>query len=165
MLLTQIDWSDALAFSMPATEIVLRGSLMYWFLFLVFRFILRRDVGALGIGDFLFVAIVADASQNAMSGDSKSVADGALLVATLVFWNYLFDFMSYKIPIARRFVEPPPLLLVRDGQFLLKNMRRELITKDEIITKLREEGLESVTEVKKMYLESNGEISLIKNSG
>jgi uncharacterized membrane protein YcaP (DUF421 family) len=165
MLLMQIDWSDALALSMPATEIVLRGSLMYWFLFLVFRFILRRDVGALGIGDFLFVAIVADASQNAMSGDSKSVADGALLVATLVFWNYLFDFMSYKIPIARRFLESPPLLLVRDGQFLLKNMRHELITKDEIITKLREEGLESVTEVKKMYLESNGEISLIKNSG
>lgn len=164
MWLTQIDWSSVLAFSMPPTEIVLRGSLVYWFLFLVFRFILRRDVGSLGIGDFLFVAIVSDASQNAMSGDSKTVADGALLVATLVFWNYLFDFMSYKIPSTRRFLEPPPLLLVKNGEFLLKNMRRELITKVELMAKLREEGLESVAEVKEMYLESNGEISLIKNS-
>ena len=164
MWLTQIDWSSVLDFSMPSTEIVLRGSLVYWFLFLVFRFILRRDVGSLGIGDFLFVAIVSDASQNAMSGDSKTVADGALLVATLVFWNYLIDFMSYKIPSTRRFLEPPPLLLVKNGEFLLKNMRRELITKDELMAKLREEGLESVAEVKEMYLESNGEISLIKNS-
>ena len=70
---------DLLAFSVSPAEIMVRGTLMYWFLFLLFRFLLRRDIGTVGIGDFLFVVIVADASQNAMSGDAKSVADGALL--------------------------------------------------------------------------------------
>ena len=60
---------------------------MYLALVLTFRFILRRDVGSLGIPDVLFIVIVADAAQNAMAGEYKSIADGIVLVATLVFWN------------------------------------------------------------------------------
>ena len=37
---------------------------MYWFLFLMFRFVLRRDAGAVGIADILLVVLIADASQN-----------------------------------------------------------------------------------------------------
>lgn len=162
MLLGAIDWAGILQFDMAPVEVILRGSLMFWFLFLIFRFILRRDVGSLGVGDFLFVAIVADASQNAMSGDSKSVSGGVLLVATLVFWNYLLDFLSYHFPVIQKLTAASPLLLVKEGKMLRKNMRRELITKEELMTKLREEGLTDVGEVKEMRLESDGEISLVK---
>ena len=44
---------DLLAFSVSPAEIMVRGTLMYWFLFLLFRFLLRRDIGTVGIGDFL----------------------------------------------------------------------------------------------------------------
>lgn len=162
MHFSTIDWSDMLALDMAPLEIILRGTLMFWFLFIIFRFVLRRDVGSLGVGDFLFVAIVADASQNAMSGDTRSVGDGVLLVSTLVFWNYALNFLGYHFPAVQRLAEPPPLMLVKDGKLLRKNMRRELITKDELFAKLREEGLTDVSEVKEMRLESDGEISLIK---
>ena len=162
MHFSTIDWTDMLALDMAPLEIILRGTLMFWFLFIIFRFVLRRDVGSLGVGDFLFVAIVADASQNAMSGDTRSVGDGVLLVSTLVFWNYALNFLGYHFPAVQRLAEPPPLMLVKDGKLLRKNMRRELITKDELFAKLREEGLTDVSEVKEMRLESDGEISLIK---
>jgi uncharacterized membrane protein YcaP (DUF421 family) len=138
---------------------------MFILLFIIFRFVLRRDVGSVGIGDFLFVVIVADASQNAMTGDAKTIADGVLLVATLVFWNFFLDWMSYKYYFVRRIIEPPSLLLVKAGRFQLKNMRREFITKEEVLAKLREQGLENLEQVKEVRLEGNGEISVVKKNG
>jgi hypothetical protein len=153
---------DLMAFSVSPVEIIIRGTLMYWFLFLLFRFLLRRDIGTVGIGDFLFVVIVADASQNAMSGDAKSVADGVLLVVTLVFWNFLIDYVSYKSALIRRFTEPPSVILVKNGKPVLRNMRREYITRSDLHAKMREEGIEDIAKVKEMRLESDGTISVIQ---
>jgi uncharacterized membrane protein YcaP (DUF421 family) len=160
------NWTDLFTFSLTPQEIFVRGSVVFWFLFAIFRFVMRRDVGAVGIGDFLFVVIVADASQNAMTGDSKTIADGLALVATLVFWNYTLDALSYRFASIRRMTEPPPLLLIQDGKMQHRkmqhrNMRREYITREEVEAKLRETGIENIAEVKTMFLESDGKISVI----
>lgn len=153
---------DLFTFSVSPLEIMLRGTLMYWFLFLIFRFLLRRDVGNMGIGDFLFIVIVADASQNAMSADATTLADGMLLVGTLVFWNLLLDYSSYRFPLIRGFTVPPSMVLVKDGKYQWRNMRREFITKEELQAKLREEGVLDLSKVKEMRLEADGGISVIK---
>ena len=79
-------------FTVPAWELVIRGSAMYWFLFLAFRFVMRRDMGSAGIADILILVIVADASQNAMAGGYESVSDGMILAGVLPagisFWIF-----------------------------------------------------------------------------
>ncbi|HKW83228.1 MAG TPA: DUF421 domain-containing protein, partial [Burkholderiaceae bacterium] len=82
---------DLFAFHVSPIELVVRGTLIYWFLFLLFRFVLRRDAGAVGIADILLVVLVADASQNAMAGGYETVAEGCVLIGTLIGWNYLLD--------------------------------------------------------------------------
>jgi len=54
-------------------EIVVRGSVIYWLLFLLLRVAGRRDVGSLGVADPLVLVFVADAAGNAMSGDFTSL--------------------------------------------------------------------------------------------
>lgn len=71
-----MDLQEVLGFATSPFELILRGSLVYWFLFLVFRFIMRRDVGAIGTADVLLLVLVADASQNAMTGGYKTVPEG-----------------------------------------------------------------------------------------
>lgn len=153
---------ELVTFSVSPVEIIFRGTLIFWFLFLLFRFLLRRDIGTVGIGDFLFVVIVADASQNAMSGDAKSVADGMLLVATLVFWNFLIDYISFRSAFIRRLTEPPSVMLVKNGKPILQNMRREYITRTDLHAKMREQGIEDIRRIKEMRLESDGSISVIQ---
>jgi uncharacterized membrane protein YcaP (DUF421 family) len=155
------DVADVLRLTMSPTELILRGSLMYWFLFLVLRFILARDVGSMGVTDFLFVVLLGDAAQNSMIGNGTSFADGATLIGTLVVWNYSLDWLSCRYKLVDRFVSPPRICLVRDGRMLRRQMRREYITSAEVMEKLREKGHTQLTEVKRMYLESDGEISLI----
>lgn len=157
-------WQDALAlfqFEVDPAEVVLRGSAVYWLLFLLFRFVLRRDAGAMGIADILLLVLIADASQNAMAGGYQSVADGALLIATIAGWNWLMDWGSYHWPPLRRLAEPPPLELVRGGRMLQRNMRREFVTIPELMASLRAHGVEKVDEVKVAWMEADGSISVI----
>lgn len=119
-------------------------------------------MGNVGISDFLFVVIVADASQNAMSGDAKSVADGLVLISVLVLWDVLIDWLSYRSPRIRKLFTSPPLILVRNGVLQTQAMRKEFITRDEVFTKLREEGIEHLADVKQMQLESDGQLSIIQ---
>ena len=157
-----VDWQELFSFSVPAAELVVRGTAMYWFLFLLFRFVVRRDAGGMGMADILVLVIVADAAQNAMAGEYRSVTDGMTLVATIVFWNYLLDWLCYRFPALEQVLQPRPLLLVKDGRMLLDNMRRQMLTREELLAKIREEGLEDLKAVKRAYMESDGKISVIR---
>ncbi len=165
MSLFSFDLPGVLAFTVSPLELMLRGTLMYWFLFIVLRFVLRRDVGSLGLSDFLFVVILGDAAQSGMIGSATSATDGMVLIATIIFWSYMLDFMSFRFSVVRRFTAAPRLCLVRDGRMQRKNMRREFITDDELNAKIRREGVEDIASVKLMYLEADGEISVIRQDG
>jgi uncharacterized membrane protein YcaP (DUF421 family) len=149
-------------FGLHPLEIVLRGSAVYWFLFLLFRFVLRRDAGALGIADILLLVLIADASQNAMAGGYQTVAEGMLLVATIAGWSWATDMASYRFRTVRRWVDPPPLVLVRRGRLQRRNMRREYISTPELMASLREQGIDKLADVKIARMEPDGQISVIR---
>jgi uncharacterized membrane protein YcaP (DUF421 family) len=159
-----VDWRELFSLTMPLMEILVRGTVVYWFLFLIFRFIVRRDIGAVGIADILILVIVADASQNAMSGESSSVADGMVLITVLIGWNLFFNWLSFRFPGIRRFAESSSLCLITNGKILKHNLRKEFITEEELWQKLREEGIDSLDQVKNMYLEPDGAFSVIKKA-
>lgn len=158
-----IDWAHLFGFSVSPAEIFVRGTVIYWFIFLLFRFLLRRDIGAIAVADVMLLVLIADAASNGMSGGYDSITDGCILVATIAGWNYVLDWMSFHFPVVRRWVQPPPEVLVRDGKVQRKAMRRELITMDELKSKLREHGIENFNEIKISYLEEDGEISVLRH--
>lgn len=157
----QVDWNSVFVPSVGVVEIILRGTLVYLMLFVLLR-VLRREAGVIGIADVLVIVLIADAAQNAMASEYKSITEGAILVSTIAFWDYTLDWLGYRFPRFQRFVRPAPLLLIKDGRMIRKNMRREMITEEELISQLREQGVENVSEVKKCYLEGDGHISVIK---
>ena len=155
-----IDWSALFVPSMHVGEVVLRGTAVYLFLFFLLR-VLRREAGQLGISDLLVVVLIADAAQNAMSSDYRSITEGAILVATIAFWDYFLDWLSFRMPALQRLLRPAPLLLIRNGRLQRGNMKREMLQEDELMAQLRESGVRSAGEVKVCYLEGDGRISVI----
>ena len=156
------DWGAMFGLSVSPVELIVRGSAMYLFLFVLFRVVIRRRVGAVGMADILVLVIIADAAQNGMSGEYKSVTDGAILVGTILAWDMLIDWLNYRVPALRNWLEAPPLLLVRDGRLLHRNLRHEFVTEEELEAKLRQKGVKDVSEVAEARMESDGEISVIK---
>jgi len=157
-----VQWHEIFAVHVAPLELMVRGTLIYWFLFLVFRFVMRRDVGSMAVSDILLLVIIADAAQNAMAAEYRSVTEGLILISTILGWNFLLDWAGWRFPWMRRFVQAPRLLLVRDGRMMEKNMRRQLITSEDLMTKLHEQGVDDPKQVRRAWLEPDGDISVVK---
>jgi len=141
---------------------MLRGTVIYWFLFLAFRLVVRRDMGSIAISDILLVMLVADAAQNAMAGEYRSIVEGIVLVSTILGWNVLVDWAAYTSPRLRRLLVPRTVTLVRNGTVLQQNLRKEFLTMDELEQKLRENGVTQLSQVKAAYMESDGTVTVLK---
>jgi len=162
-LAVAIDWHAMFIPSISLVEIFLRGTCIYLTIFVVFR-LLPREAASFGISDLLVVVLIADAAQNAMASEYKSITEGLVLVLTIVFWDFLIDWLGEQYPAIRPWLRPPPLLLIDNGRIIQKNLHREMITADELLGQLREQGVESADQVKTCYVESDGRISVIKKT-
>lgn len=156
--------TELFQFTLHPAELIFRGSVIYLGLMLTFRFVLRRGVGSLGIADVLFIVLIADASQNAMAGEYRSITDGFVLIGTLIFWNVVLDWAAYRSPLLRRVIQPAPLPLIRNGKWIRRNLKTQWITTDEILSKLRERGIENIEVVSLATLEPDGELGVRKTT-
>jgi uncharacterized membrane protein YcaP (DUF421 family) len=141
-------------------EVLIRGTIMYLGMFALLR-IFRRQAGAIGIADLLVIVVIADAAQNGMAGESKSITEALLLISTIVGWDWIFDWLGFKSPLWKRILEPRPLLMIENGTIHTKNLEKEMLTEDDLRSQLREQGVEDVALVRKCYLESNGHFSVL----
>ena len=159
--LFQVNWHDVFVPSVSLLELFIRGTLIYLFCFIVLRFT-RRGIGGINISDLLIIVIIADAAQNGMSADYKSVTDGIFLIGTLVFWSYALDWLANKFSFVEQILHPKPILLIKDGKILRENLQREFITRGELMSQIREQGAEKISDIKKCFIEGDGSISVIK---
>lgn len=165
MELLGIDWEAMFESEQSLSELFVRATILYFVVFGILRATLRRSAGELSMLDFIFVLLVANGAADAMTGGATSVPAGVVTVVTVVVWNYLLNSLGYYIPFIERLIAPPPLLLVKEGQMQRRNMRREFLTKDELMAQLREEGVDDLAMVKTAYLEGDGNISVVTNDG
>jgi uncharacterized membrane protein YcaP (DUF421 family) len=144
--------------------IVIRGTIMYLGMFVLLR-IFRRQSGSVSMADLLVIVIIADAAQNGMAGDAKSIVEAFILIGTIIFWDFVIDWLGFTSPLMARVLEPPPLVLIRNGRFIKKNLATEMLTEEEVMSQLRQQGVEHLADVKESGLESNGEFSVLTLSG
>lgn len=133
-------------------------------MFFVLRFIPTRQLGMLGITDLLVVVLFAEAAQNAMATTYTSITEGVALVGTVILWSYIINWLGYKYPLLQKFLNPPPLMLVKNGRLIERNLAKELITQEEIMSQLRQQGVELLKDVKIAYMEADGGISVIPHT-
>ena len=159
--LLQVDWNAVFVPHESLLEIFIRGTVMYLAMFALLR-IFRRQAGSVSIADLLVIVIIADAAQNGMAGDAKSVTEALLLICTIIGWDYLLDYLGFKSKLFERILEPKQLKVIENGKYLRRNMRKEMITTDELESQMRQNGIDDIDEVKTAYLETDGHFSFIK---
>jgi uncharacterized membrane protein YcaP (DUF421 family) len=161
MAMQPIDWREMLVPSSSLLELIIRGSVMYLLILAGFR-LFRREAGSLSVSDLLVVVLIADAAQNGMAGEYRSLTEGIVIVATIFAWNYLLDWLSYRSRFVYWLLHPPSLPLVRGGQLQYQNLRSQMITREDLMEQLREQGIDDLQQVKKCFLEGDGRISVIR---
>lgn len=157
-----MDWAAILAPAYPFPELVIRGTLIFLALTLLLRVTGQREAGALALTDLLVVILVAQAFAHSFAPDSTSVTDGLVLGITILGWSVALDALAYRFPRLRRIVKPRRKPLIEDGKLNRHSMRREFMLREEVETQLRLQGINSIDEVSRAYLEPNGMISAFR---
>lgn len=124
----------------------------------------RRQAGHFGPADLLVIVLMADAAQNALGKDYRSVTEGVVLVLTIVAWQYALDWLAWRVPALRALIIAPPLMVVVNGRPIEANMRREMLTEDELKSQLRQHGIEDMVDVREACLEGDGRLSVFRRN-
>jgi uncharacterized membrane protein YcaP (DUF421 family) len=157
-----IDFRAMFTLEVPALEVVLRGTLVYLGLCVLLRVIPKRNAGSVSPSDMVLAVMIGGVGVAALVREFMSVPGVLILVTTVMVWSYVIDWVGYHVPRLRPVLREPPTRLVEDGRVLARNLRRELITEDELMTQLRKEGVRDVGCIREACLEADGSVSVVR---
>ncbi|HEX7104044.1 MAG TPA: YetF domain-containing protein [Nitrolancea sp.] len=142
-------------------EIVLRTSLVYVALLIGVRVAGKRELGQMSPFDLVVVLIIANAVQNAMVGSDTSLTGGLLAAFVLLLVNWVVGRLRLRYRWLERDITGHATLLVNEGHFIERNMRREGVDEDDVYMAMREHGVDKVDQVEIAILEVDGTISIV----
>ncbi len=145
----------------PICQIVLRTVAVYFVVLVGLRLFGKRQLGQMSVGDLVMILLIANAVQNAMVGPDTSLVGGLVAAVTLLVLNLVVVRSLTRSPLWARVFEGEPTLLVKDGTYLDRSIRREGLAREEVDMAVREHGFASVSDVRIAYLEPDGTISVI----
>ena len=120
----------------------------------------KREVGQFTLYDLVFILLVANALQPAITGPDNSIGGGVVLILALVLTNAGVARLD-RIPRFHRILAAAPAVIIQDGKYLTDVMKREGVDQEEAETAMREHGVARVEDVQLGVLEPDGSISIV----
>src|SRR5690606_34090527 len=156
----ELQVADIFVLENSLLELLVRGTILYFAFLVIMRFIPRRTTGDVAMMDLVFLLLIVEAAAHGV-GQFSSITDGIVLIVVLIGWNYIMNFLSYRLPVVERLITQSPLPVVRNGEMVRRNMRREFLTEEELMHSLRRQGFDDIKDVKEAYLEGEGDVTAI----
>ncbi|HKV06229.1 MAG TPA: YetF domain-containing protein [Candidatus Acidoferrales bacterium] len=146
----------------PVGEKILRSLIVYFFLLIMFRLLGKREVAQMTVFDLIVILILSNVLQNAMIGPDNSVTGGLIGASAILAINWLLGRAAFSSKWFERVIEGVPMLLVHGGHLVEPNLRRAGISREELLSNLRSQGVFELGEVRAAVLEPSGKLSVLK---
>lgn len=143
-------------------EKVLRSLIACFFLLVMFRLLGKRPVGQMTPFDLIVLLILSNVLQNAIIGPHNSVTGGLIGAATVLAANWIVGRITFGSARMERAMEGVPTLLVHHGPCIEQNLRRETISREELLSNVRSQGVFNLMEIRAAVLEPSGKLSVLK---
>jgi uncharacterized membrane protein YcaP (DUF421 family) len=142
-------------------DIVLRAAVGFLFVLFLTRVVGRRELGSMEPFDLILLVMLGDLVQQGITQNDFSVTGLMLAAGTIALMVVLVSYGTFRLPFLRPIVDGEPVILVQDGDPIMRNLSRERITEGELLAQARLAGHESLERVRFAVLETNGQISFI----
>jgi uncharacterized membrane protein YcaP (DUF421 family) len=142
-------------------EKIIRPVAVYIFLIVILRIGGRRELGQMNAFDLVVLLTLANAVQSAIIGDDTSLIGGFIGGATLVLLNLGVVRFLYRHPDLDRRIEGEPVLLLKDGRLIRRNLEKELITEEELLAVIHRQGVDRFEACAEVILETSGVITVL----
>lgn len=142
-------------------DLVIRATVIFFFIFLVTRVSGRRELSDLKPFDLILLVVLGDLVQSGITQNDESVAGTLVVISTIAMLSVTVSWVTFHFRPTRAVTEGNPIVLVHDGRVIERNLRRERITLDDIQEEARGAQITSLSDLQWAILEDNGHISCI----
>src|SRR2546425_11510852 len=105
---------------------IIATAIIYIFLLAGILIFGKKELTQLSITDLVFILLISNAVQNAMvSGDLKSLEMGIIAAITLFALNYSLKILMFRSSFFSKLIEGEPIVLIRDGEIVEENIKKE----------------------------------------
>ena len=146
-------------------DIVLRASVTFAALYLLLRLLGKREIGQLTPFELVVIVVMGDLVQQGVTHNDFSLTGSILAIATFAFWALVMSWATYLSPRLETLLDGRPQVIIRDGQLIEANLRRDRITRAEVEAEMRLAGIAHMNQVAWAILETQGKISFIRKDG
>jgi uncharacterized membrane protein YcaP (DUF421 family) len=145
-------------------DIVVRATVIFLALYVLVRLMGKRELGQMTPFELIVLVVIGDLIQQGVTQNDFSLTGAVIAISTIAFLALAMSWASYLWPRAERVLEGEPRVIVRDGEVLNSNLRRNRLTVSEIESEMRLAGIARLDEVAWAILEPRGKISFIKRA-
>jgi uncharacterized membrane protein YcaP (DUF421 family) len=142
-------------------DIALRAAFAFGFIFLLTRVVGRRELTSLEPFDLVLLIVVGDLVQQGITQSDYSLTGLVIAISTMAMLTVLISWLSFRFPRLRPVLDGEPIVIVRDGEPIYRNLKRERVTLNEVEAEARLQQIDSLSKVKWAVLETTGQISFL----
>jgi uncharacterized membrane protein YcaP (DUF421 family) len=146
---------------MSLGNIAIRCLFTYLFLLILLRVSGKRTIAQGSVHDFLTALILGDLIDDMLWGEA-SAAKFVVAAGTLLLSHLLVSIVAFHSPGFYLLVNGPRVEIVRDGALVREGMGKERLDELEVMTLVRNQGVDDMREIAVGSVEEDGTLSLIK---
>ena len=143
------------------TTILIRTVIVYIFLLVIMRLMGKRQLGELEVSELVSTLLLSDIASLPITNQAIPLAYALIPIITITSFEVAMSFFLTKIPFFKRILSSRPGILIRGGVIDKKEMIRNRISIDELISELRQKDISDISEVEYAIIEQNGKMSVL----
>jgi uncharacterized membrane protein YcaP (DUF421 family) len=142
-------------------DLILRATVIFFFVFLITRIVGRRELGSTEPFDLILLVVLGDLIQQGVTQSDNSVTGALLVISTLALLTVGVSYASLRFRRLRPLLDGDPLILVENGKPHTENLRRQRLQLGEVLAEARLQQITQLDDVQWAILETSGQISII----
>lgn len=143
-------------------DIVLRATAMFFIVFALLRLLGKRELAQMAPFEMVVLIVIGDLIQQGITHNDFSLTGATLAICTFAFWAVVMGWLVWLFPRLKAPLEGRPQVIVRDGELIEGNLRRDRITRGEVESEMRLAGIARLSDVAWAIIEPSGRISFIR---
>jgi uncharacterized membrane protein YcaP (DUF421 family) len=145
-------------------DLVIRATVVFFFIFLVTRIAGRRELSELEPFDLILLVVLGDLVQQGITQSDESVTGALIVISTITLLSVAVSWVSFRSARLRKVTAGEPIILVDDGNVIEPNLRRERLVRADLEEAARQQQVAAISDIRWAILERDGSISVIPKS-
>ena len=139
----------------------IRTILLYIFVVLGLRLMGKRQIGELQPSELVVTLLISDIAAVPMQENGIPLISGLIPIFTLVAVELILSALMLKSDKVRSLISGKPVIIIREGKILQRQMKRVRFTIEDLMEDLRQMNIFRIEDVEYAIVETNGKLSIL----